>query len=499
MAEFTPTTWNNDAAPDITAEQLNRMEAGILDAVTHHKEYETPGDMPAASAANRNWLAHVNSTGISYINFDGATWTPITAAPSLDNGEKVVWKADGRVIGELWVEDTSDAVQKRVEMKVRLITDIAIEQTFTLASLAPEPPPGFYFENFGDTNGIFRAYGTNFDTQAWKNPITAGRLVASVTSTQAGWPGPEATVDHNGATIWHSGDQDYSFIQYDLGLGMRALPNYYTYQSRYDTAGWYPHDVYLYGSNDGVTWDEIHHEPNPNVGTSGGASEWFGWVPNTTQAYRHFRFMQYRNSVNNGFMALTAFELYGLLIDTREDTPAATLTLTAPGDDNGVFYHLGTKGRARAFVNPVTGFEEALLTVAPGPHADAAYNPVNLTDRNQVTEGATADAGTGPAPALVYDLRRTLIPSALTFRTSNYPGSGPSDLIVDGSNDGSDWTQLAAASSLGGLAAGSWITVPISGSTPYRFIRVKSTVREDYYAILGGSELELYGDLSAPL
>lgn len=80
MADYTTVNWlnrtgSNTGKPRISAANLNRMEAGILDASTHHKR-GTFAAMPAASAANKNWIYWAYDTGERYMS-DGVTWNPL--------------------------------------------------------------------------------------------------------------------------------------------------------------------------------------------------------------------------------------------------------------------------------------------------------------------------------------------------------------------------------------------------------------------------------------
>lgn len=85
MADFVKTTWVDNSDPAITAAQLNRIEAGILDAV---RKFDMGAALPAATAANQ-WHAFF-ATGVNggtlYINFDGANWTKVASGLSAAGG-----------------------------------------------------------------------------------------------------------------------------------------------------------------------------------------------------------------------------------------------------------------------------------------------------------------------------------------------------------------------------------------------------------------------------
>lgn len=66
---------SNTGKPRISAANLNKMDAAVLDAATHHKR-GTFAAMPAASAANKNWIYWAYDTGERFIS-NGATWDPL--------------------------------------------------------------------------------------------------------------------------------------------------------------------------------------------------------------------------------------------------------------------------------------------------------------------------------------------------------------------------------------------------------------------------------------
>lgn len=87
MADFVKTTWVDNSDPAITAAQLNRIEAGILDAIQAWKT-GTLAARPAANAASRYWayFATDDTGGTLYVNFDGANWTKVASGLSAAGG-----------------------------------------------------------------------------------------------------------------------------------------------------------------------------------------------------------------------------------------------------------------------------------------------------------------------------------------------------------------------------------------------------------------------------
>jgi hypothetical protein len=76
MADYTVTTWNDNATPAINAANLNKMEAAIKDGAEHVK-YGTLASRPPAAAGNKNWIWIDSATGqASYST--GAAWISMT-------------------------------------------------------------------------------------------------------------------------------------------------------------------------------------------------------------------------------------------------------------------------------------------------------------------------------------------------------------------------------------------------------------------------------------
>lgn len=124
MADFTPTAWVDDSVPDITAAQLNRIEAGILDAV---RKFERGAALPAATAANQ-WHAFF-ATGVNggtlYINFDGANWTKVSlglteVAAGGGGGGGAAWLYDQEVTAASYVDVPSLNGDTDIEYEVIL-------------------------------------------------------------------------------------------------------------------------------------------------------------------------------------------------------------------------------------------------------------------------------------------------------------------------------------------------------------------------------------------
>lgn len=119
MADFTPTAWVDDSVPDITAAQLNRIEAGILDAV---RKFDMGAALPAATAANQ-WHAFF-ATGVNggtlYINFDGANWTKVSLGLTEGGGGGggAAWKYDQAVSGVAYVDITGLSGDTDLEYEV---------------------------------------------------------------------------------------------------------------------------------------------------------------------------------------------------------------------------------------------------------------------------------------------------------------------------------------------------------------------------------------------
>lgn len=333
MAEFTKTEWVNDQSPDITAEQLNRMEAGIFDAITSKKKFATFTDMPAPSPANQNWMAYVEDEKVSYINFDGATWTAVTASPSIGAGERLTFKgASGSVVGEIWmVEGDPTTDPGHVTMWAAAINGSGKRSESKVAEVKPAPPVQLVMDTPGDTNGLVYYLGTNGGTEPFENPATKGPTPPLGVSINA--PIDTTTLirlsdrDLNGgiANNPFGGNPAYMF---DLGA-KRIKPTHVTYRrGGAEQTAWFPASLTAYGTNneanpaDPASWTMLGQQANPAPWP---IEYWFDLpTPGIDTYYRYIWLEAAGFYVNaNGsdgpyqgyYFVASEMELYGELVD----------------------------------------------------------------------------------------------------------------------------------------------------------------------------------------
>lgn len=91
MADYSLQTWVDETGIGdgtvFTAARMNAMEAGIDDAAEHHK-IGLFADMPAASAANKNWLyvaTDPSSSKAGIYRSDGTAWTKVPIGTAVSN------------------------------------------------------------------------------------------------------------------------------------------------------------------------------------------------------------------------------------------------------------------------------------------------------------------------------------------------------------------------------------------------------------------------------
>lgn len=171
-----------------------------------------------------------------------------------------------------------------------------------------------------------------------------------------------------------------------------------------------------------------------------------------------------------------------------EEEPAVTpLDYVSNGDDNGLFYFLGTDLGTTQWANPAGNN----LTATASSTENGSANL--LTDRQNSEFWTTQVANswvrfqilTGKLKCNYYSLRT---------RGTN-PDYYPRNWILQGSNDGSTWIDLDAQVNNTTLSApGQWLSLPVSTNDSYSYFRLLQNglnSSNSHYFCLG--EIELYG------
>lgn len=173
------------------------------------------------------------------------------------------------------------------------------------------------------------------------------------------------------------------------------------------------------------------------------------------------------------------------------------LTFASNGDQNGLFYYVGTTGGTTSFVNPAEGDAPVAITwttLVSGTRWD-------VTDRNSSTfcqgfgnpsfgeNSVTFNLGAGQA----------LQPTYYTIRHLDSPDYILRNWKLRGSNNNTDWTDLDTrtnATTISGALA--WGGFPVTGApAAYRYLQIQLTGADSsstYY--LSIAEIEFYGTLN---
>jgi len=160
------------------------------------------------------------------------------------------------------------------------------------------------------------------------------------------------------------------------------------------------------------------------------------------------------------------------------------------GDSNGIIYAIGSNNNNIPFSNPHSSGKiiAFMSTVASG-------NATNLTDRTLQANYTTNVANSW----IKVDLRtQKLIPNRYTFRHDANTGYYARSWRFEGSNDDNTWITINTQTNNTSInTAGAWASIPVSGSTAYRYFRLTMTAANTSNTNeFCCSEIELYGVLS---
>ena len=359
-----------------------------------------------------------------------------------------------------------------------------------LETRAQEPAPAFAFAHDFDQNGVMYHLGTAGGQQAFKNPVTRGRVTVTSSSVMQDSEPPRALLDRR-TLRFSTKPQANSWVQFALD-GQRVRPTRYTlrHYSSWDTEAL--RNWVLEGSNDGVSWVTLReHKGDAALNKKGATHTWTLPTPKG-EGYQLFRVRQTgRNSNNHYYLALSGFELYGDLLPGQ---PLAGRVYSHDFDQNGVMYHLGTDG-GQAFKNPVT---RGRVAVTASSVMQDSEPPRALLDRRTLRFSTKPQANSW----VQFELKgQRLRATRYTLRHySSWDTEALRDWVLEGSNDGQQWATLrehkgdAALNKKG--ATHTWALSGPASEQSYRLFRVRQTGRNSnnhHYLALSG--FEIYGAL----
>lgn len=176
----------------------------------------------------------------------------------------------------------------------------------------------FDYQQDFDCNGVLYYIGTGGGAHEHRNPAipVAGidfiPVKVSASSIQKGTPLLVLARDEESHQFW-TANVPASWFCVDLGEARAVLPTHYTLRH----GGRYKSDSLrnweFQGSNDGVSWVDLRrHQDDRSLNGDFAACSWP--VPGVIKPFRYLRILQSgRNSSNHHFLALSGFEVYGVL------------------------------------------------------------------------------------------------------------------------------------------------------------------------------------------
>lgn len=167
------------------------------------------------------------------------------------------------------------------------------------------------------------------------------------------------------------------------------------------------------------------------------------------------------------------------------------LTYSSDGDQNGIFYYLGTNRNVSAWDNP--GISGA-IELSASSLVDSSRNVNSTVDRasnynfytkNEVNQWLVVDLKSVKLKINRYSLRGW--PDS-SFNLRNWKFQASTDSV--------DWLDLDTQTNNSGIAADKWISLPINTTFAYRYFRLLQTgVNSSGTNHLTLGEWELYGEV----
>jgi hypothetical protein len=165
------------------------------------------------------------------------------------------------------------------------------------------------YEKEFDENGVLYYIGTNGKTEAYQNPHTSGKVVASMSSVVGGFGSPDRFVAHRvvqGNQYNHTDNYPNSWMSVDLGVNRKVLVTGYCLRNDGNT-GHALRNWSLQGkSGDGDEWVELkRHDNDASLATTNFSVAYWPLVGEnvTKTAYRQFRIIQHgRNACGNDYL-----------------------------------------------------------------------------------------------------------------------------------------------------------------------------------------------------
>jgi hypothetical protein len=175
------------------------------------------------------------------------------------------------------------------------------------------------------------------------------------------------------------------------------------------------------------------------------------------------------------------------------------LTFSAPFDENGVLYHIGTAGGKEPYKNPHEAGRVVAAMSTSGAHQQLHISSCAARFVEHISPSKYNYTNNAPNSWMSVDLgeSRTLQPNYYCLRNDKHGSHALRNWRLEGSHDGCSWVALRTHESDNSLATTSMSTAawPLEGVTQaFRHFRIlqtgKSAYNRDYLMCAG---IELYG------
>jgi hypothetical protein len=164
-----------------------------------------------------------------------------------------------------------------------------------------------------DEAGVLHHIATEGGTSPYVNPHTAGRVVASRSSSGGGSDAHFVAGPCPGL-CWTKNFGSNSWMAVDLGVGRRLAVNHYALRHGFPGGAFALRNWELQGSEDGEAWTTLRRHGHDGTMEAKGFFVAHWAVEGVTTPYRHFRVHQHGlNYSGSFFLSCNGIELYGAL------------------------------------------------------------------------------------------------------------------------------------------------------------------------------------------
>ncbi|MEH2148235.1 hypothetical protein [Nostoc sp.] len=170
------------------------------------------------------------------------------------------------------------------------------------------------------------------------------------------------------------------------------------------------------------------------------------------------------------------------------NVPTSTSAFVSSGDNNGIFYYIGTSFGTTVWSNPSgNGVYVSASSIGAG-NVDTLIDRMNSSFYTNSTPGSWVKFGLGSAKLKCnhYSLK------SRADSGDYYPRSWK----LQGSNDDTTWADIDIQSNNSSLIANSqWLSIPVTSNVAYSYFRILNTgFNSAGYDHLVLGEVELYGE-----